>query len=254
MRFDALRRLWERLQSSGGRTLPEDGETYTDSELEFGRLVLPLLEDVDAMKRMLEELSRRARALEVVLDRLPVAALVLDEEGRLLTTNRAARELFGGPAVTSRILEAVRRAVRDGTENEPREVGLPGTKRTLRVVPADPTNAGGGAPSTESPGVVFLVPTDRPPEVDAGSLVNRFGLTKMEAQVVKVVAQGATNKEAADQLGVSIETVRSHLGSAFRKTGASNRASLAALAFGAPFGQGRLPGGEPEELAAPSRA
>lgn len=246
MRFDALRRLWERLQSSGGRSLPEDGESYTDSELEFGRLVLPLLEDVDAMKRMLEELSRRARALEVVLDRLPVAALVLDEEGRLLTTNRAARELFGGPAVTSRILAAVRCAVRDGTENEPREVDLPGTRRTLRVVPADPTNAGNAA-TAESPGVVFLVPTDRPPEVDAASLVTRFGLTKMEAQVVKVVAQGATNKEAAERLGVSIETVRSHLGSAFRKTGASNRASLAALAFGAPFGQGRLPGVEPEE-------
>ena len=247
MRLEALRRLWERLQSSGERTLPDTSDTYTDSELEFGRLVLPLLEDVDAMKRMLEELSRRARALEVVLDRLPVAALVVDEEARLLTTNRAARELFGGPAVTSRILEVVRRALREGTEHEAREVKLPGTHRCLRVVPAEPAGETGGSPA-DRPGVVFLVPTDRPPEVDAASLVSRFGLTRMESQVVRIVAEGATNKEAADRLELSVETVRSHLASSFRKTGASNRAALVALAFGAPFGQGRLPGGEPVDV------
>ncbi len=46
-------------------------------------------------------------------------------------------------------------------------------------------------------------------------------------------------------MGLSIETVRSHLASAFRKTGARNRAGLAALAYGARFGQGPISGAFP---------
>ena len=113
MRFEAVRRLLEKLQKSGKKTLEaeEAGGDYTDSELAFGRLVLPLLEDMDTMKRLLEDLSRRARAMQVVLDRLPVAALVLDAEGSLLAMNRAARDHFGGPAITSAVLRAARRAL-----------------------------------------------------------------------------------------------------------------------------------------------
>jgi DNA-binding CsgD family transcriptional regulator len=76
--------------------------------------------------------------------------------------------------------------------------------------------------------------------IDAAVLAERFLLTRTESLVARLVAQGATNREAAEQLGVSVETVRSHLGSAFRKTGASNRAALVALAFGAPFGHGPI--------------
>ena len=46
-------------------------------------------------------------------------------------------------------------------------------------------------------------------------------------------------------LTASTETVRTHLSSAFRKTGARNRAGLAALAYGARFGQGPISGAFP---------
>ncbi len=240
MRFEALRKLWERLQSGGDAALEADAHHYTDSELDFGRLVLPLLRDVEAMRRLLDDLAARARALEVVLDRVPVAALVFGDGGRLLTMNRPARDLFGGEAITSRVQEIARAALRDGAESEPKEVTLPGSGATrVRVVPALVADA---EAEGERPSVVFLVPVDRPPVIDAGVLADRFLLTRTESVVARLVAQGATNREAAEQLGVSVETVRSHLGSAFRKTGASNRAALVALAFGAPFGHGPIGG------------
>ena len=238
MRFEALRRLWEKLQSGGGAALETEAHHCTESELDFGRLVLPLLNDVEAMRLLLDELAARARALEAVLDRVPVAALVLDDEGRLLTMNRPARELFGGDAISSRVQEVAWAALCDETETGQREVSLPGPKALrLRAVPA---LVGDGKGDAERPSVVFLVPVDRPPDVDAAVITERFALTRTEALVTRLVAQGATNGEAATQLGIAVETVKSHLSSVFRKTGVANRAALVALAFGAPFGHGPI--------------
>jgi len=238
LRFDALRRLWEKLQTGGGAALETEAHACTESELEFGRLVLPLLNDVEAMRRLLDDLAARARALEAVLDRVPVAALVLDDEGRLLTMNRPARELFGGEAISSRVQEIAWAALRDEAGSEAREVSLPGSRALrLRAVPA---LVGDGKGEAERPSVVFVVPVDRPPEVDAGVIAGRFALTKTETLVTRLVAQGATNGEAAERLGIAVETVKSHLSSVFRKTGVANRAALVALAFGAPFGHGPI--------------
>ncbi len=247
MRFDAVRRLLAQLQASGRKTLESDADTasYTDSELEFGRLVLPLLEDMDSMKRVLEDLSRRAHALEVVLDRLPVAALILGADGQLLTMNRAARDLFGGPAITSHVLRAARRAAEGDEDADATLVPHPGRKGVeLRLVGADVDAAeANGEAGAESPSVVFVVATDAPPPVIAADLVSRLGLTRTEAQVVAGVALGLSNKEVAERLDLATETARKHLQSAFRKTGARNRAGIVALAFGARFGQGPISGG-----------
>ncbi len=51
-------------------------------------------------------------------------------------------------------------------------------------------------------------------------------LTKQELNIVKLVAQGARNKEIAHQLNISAHTVKTHLSSIFRKTQARNRVEL----------------------------
>jgi DNA-binding CsgD family transcriptional regulator len=54
-------------------------------------------------------------------------------------------------------------------------------------------------------------------------------LSKREREVVRAVARGCTNKQIAELLGISAFTVRNHLTGAMRKTGARNRAQLAAF-------------------------
>ena len=56
-------------------------------------------------------------------------------------------------------------------------------------------------------------------------------LTSREEQVLAPVARGRTNSEIADELYISISTVKTHLASLMRKLGARNRVELAMWAY-----------------------
>jgi HD-GYP domain-containing protein (c-di-GMP phosphodiesterase class II) len=60
------------------------------------------------------------------------------------------------------------------------------------------------------------------------------GLTTREAEVLKLVAQGASNREIADKLSISQKTARNHVERTYAKIGVTNRigASMYALERG----------------------
>ena len=59
-----------------------------------------------------------------------------------------------------------------------------------------------------------------------------LGLTRREAQVLRLVAIGKPNAEIGDELGISPATVRKHLERIYPKLGVSTRAAAAARAMG----------------------
>ncbi len=52
----------------------------------------------------------------------------------------------------------------------------------------------------------------------------RFGLTTAQARVMELLAQGKTNREIADLLGLSEGTIKVHMSAIFRALNVSNRA------------------------------
>jgi DNA-binding CsgD family transcriptional regulator len=54
-------------------------------------------------------------------------------------------------------------------------------------------------------------------------------LTEAELKVVNLIARGATNRAVAEQLHVSLHTVKNHVHNAFAKLGINSRSQLAAL-------------------------
>ncbi|WJG10779.1 response regulator transcription factor [Aliiglaciecola sp. LCG003] len=54
----------------------------------------------------------------------------------------------------------------------------------------------------------------------------RQSLTKREQTIVTYISQGAQNREIADQLHISVNTVKTHIYSIFRKTNCRNRVEL----------------------------
>ncbi len=57
-------------------------------------------------------------------------------------------------------------------------------------------------------------------------LVNRFGLSKREAEIARELLHGASDAGIADRLCISMPTVRSHVQSIFRKCGINRRSQL----------------------------
>lgn len=62
--------------------------------------------------------------------------------------------------------------------------------------------------------------------IEAQQLVQDAGLTKRERNILLLVSKGAQNQEIADTLHISVNTVKTHLYSIFRKTNSRNRVEL----------------------------
>jgi DNA-binding NarL/FixJ family response regulator len=56
------------------------------------------------------------------------------------------------------------------------------------------------------------------------------GLSSREVEVLRLVAAGKSNQEIADELVISLNTVRRHVSNIFDKTGVANRAQATAHA------------------------
>ena len=71
-------------------------------------------------------------------------------------------------------------------------------------------------------------PWERPPA--AGLMETGDSLTPREHTIVHLVGQGLGNKEIAQQLGVTVATIRTHLSRVYGKLGTESRVELALLA------------------------
>ena len=64
------------------------------------------------------------------------------------------------------------------------------------------------------------------------------GLTEREMMMLKALARGMSNKAISQELWVTEQTVKFHLGNVYRKLGVSNRLAAATIAHGHGLGDG----------------
>jgi len=74
--------------------------------------------------------------------------------------------------------------------------------------------------------VIFRIDKAKP---DQGDLMLKYNITKREMEVIDLICEGYTNKDIADKLFISIDTVKDHNSRIFQKTGIKNRTQLANL-------------------------
>ncbi|MBC8089557.1 MAG: response regulator [Phycisphaerae bacterium] len=68
--------------------------------------------------------------------------------------------------------------------------------------------------------------------LDDETLAQRYGLTPRQAAVARLLTQGLSNEEVADQLGISRFTARNHTEQVLAKIGAPTRARVGAILRG----------------------
>lgn len=86
--------------------------------------------------------------------------------------------------------------------------------------------------------LILRAPGDANPEDDTRlSLIElAYGLTAQEAKVALQIAKGNVPKLAAEELDISVATVRTHMKSVFSKTGVHSQAELTARILSGPMG------------------
>lgn len=73
---------------------------------------------------------------------------------------------------------------------------------------------------------LFIADPDQPRLSNESLLAQLFGFTRSEARLALLLANGESLDEAAETLGVTRNTVKSHLGSAFSKMGVTRQGQL----------------------------
>ncbi|WP_432013199.1 response regulator [Streptomyces cucumeris] len=79
------------------------------------------------------------------------------------------------------------------------------------------------------PDAVRRLATGRPVRPEAAA--RAAALTRRETEILRQMARGLSNQEIADELTVSLETVKTHVGNVLAKLGAGNRTQAVILAF-----------------------
>lgn len=143
--------------------------------------------------------------------------------GALVTLYR----YFGRPSRTSPFPSRVAHWL-EGQRHSPDERGLAlsqpltahqdGRRAILRYLP----------PRAGHPGAIVVTEQS---DTAARHGFESLGLTRREAEVVALVAGGATNTDIATRLGIAVGTVKKHLENVYTKLGVHGRAQVVAFAF-----------------------
>jgi DNA-binding CsgD family transcriptional regulator len=224
---------------------------FDDETMARIRLLYPHLRRAVLIGRAFEDQRRRLADDAAVLDSLAAGMFLLGARGELVQANAAGEAMLKArsPLRTSsgrlelavpaanRALHAALAAGRDG------DVGLGGQGASIPVRGEDGAgdeiilhllplnavrqhsiNAGAGAAF-----VLFARRIDRSDTAAVATFAERFDLTPKEAQVLRTVVEVGGLPPAADVLGLSPATVRTHVTAIFDKSGVRRQADLIRL-------------------------
>jgi DNA-binding CsgD family transcriptional regulator len=179
-------------------------------------------------------------ALGVVIVASDMRVLFANSEGeRILAlgdglTRRAGRLVVADARAQTALRDEVARRVAGAADGEavafpvPRPSGAPAL--SAFVAPRGTRAVADGHLPVDGVATIFLTdpvgPGGIPP---AEALRRQFGLTRAEADVARLVALGRGLPSTARELGVSINTARTHLRVVFEKLGVNQQAALARM-------------------------
>ncbi|HKY63501.1 MAG TPA: response regulator transcription factor [bacterium] len=203
-----------------------------------------LLPPLQALGRWIDRsriLSDSCSTLEGVLDSEGRPKIAFDIDGKLLCASRTAEKLVGlETRGRFRISEELRAAVRRfGDLVKERSSEAPSPQVALYGKNAQPIQVTLRLAKTRSGNPFVLAEVERADLLaqipQLGEVAQRYGLTKTETEVLRLLAQGLTDQEIAQRLFISRDTVHTHAGHLFGKLGVNSRLQAALVAHGLPF-------------------
>jgi DNA-binding CsgD family transcriptional regulator len=228
---------------------------FDEEELRVLRGLAPHLNRALRVTLRLKEMEARVAALAETNDRALVALVLTDAYGRIAQSNGLARAVLAendGLAIRDGVLWASRgqdcirlsRLTQEaaGARVMPMsgvmQVARPSGRRPLALVVAPTRNSASAFGRSHAVTISFADP-ERAPEADADLLARLYRLTPREAAVAALLVRGCSPIEAAAELAMTENTVRTHIRHVFDKTGVERLADLVRLLMQGPGVRGR---------------
>jgi len=245
--INALRTRGRVASVHGTRTRP--APSYAQREICIFKLLSPHICRTLAISDALDIRTLNSQMLEATLDALVAGVYLVARDGRVVYMNAAAaQQIKTGNAlriVNNRLLASdlqARQALARATDETASET-LDGESGGHSLSIPDPQGDGyvatllrldrGSRQSIMAPFAasvaVFVQEPARVPMMPGEAFAKLYRLTGGELRVLLLLAQGLRGKEAADMLGISEPTVRTHLQNIFSKTGTSRQTDVLRL-------------------------
>jgi DNA-binding CsgD family transcriptional regulator/PAS domain-containing protein len=206
-----------------------------------------------AIGKALDRAKLEAMTFGEVLDRVPSAILLLDESGRVVQANLSARRhlqtgavlrsaqgilRMQNPLANTALDRAVASAKRGEAAPDAQATIIPLQSSTEERYFASILPLTSGARSRvgdryRAVAAVFVRRLGPDLPLDPMPLAHSYGLTPRELTVLMTVVESGGVPETSTILGLSENTVRTHLQSIYRKTGTKRQSQLAKLAASA---------------------
>jgi DNA-binding CsgD family transcriptional regulator len=253
--FGLLDIIWFPALRTGGRMASmhasRSGKAPHYQQLEIGllKLLSPHVCRALAISDALDIRALRSEMLEKTLDALVTGVFLTSRDGRVVYMNAAAeRQVKTGtsirivnnrisptdPATRATLSKAIDKASRDGIDLDTSEHSLAipdidGAGYVATLLPVDRGQRSGIIAPFAASVAVFTKDPAEAPLMPGEAFARLYRLTGGELRVLLALAQGLGAKEAADMLGISEPTVRSHLQRIFAKTDTTRQADLLRL-------------------------
>lgn len=232
-------------------------EPYTESDADKLRLLLPHISRALGVMFRLRDAEFKVASSLAALDRLPNGILLFDAEGRVTFANQAAGHILeqeDGLRLGSRpgrreaadLLAFGNRAqgVLDDAIREAISPDIFSTRHFTRTLSIHrpsgrapyalnfstlPVQNEFGLGASVPRAIAFLTDSVSAIRLNSNLLKSAYGLTEAENKVAEQIVKGGTIEEVAQQLGVSVNTIKTQLAQIYDKTNTHSRAKLVKL-------------------------
>lgn len=226
----------------------EDAGRFTDQDVRALHNLMPMFSAFLRLDGMVSRYAAFAGAARGVMERMALGILLLDRRGRVVGANESARAVLAkrdGVFLRDRVLSAAvsseDKKLRDAmgmvlarTHGEaPRALSVSRSHgefplQLILIGLAEPDEVGAKDPVV----AVFVSDPDVPSGPDHDCLRAMYGLTRVECKMVDLLCGGLAPAAIANQLNISVHTVRAYLKSIFQKLGVHRQAGLVRLMMG----------------------
>lgn len=224
-------------------------ENFSAEDRKLCKLLLPHVQQTIRLHARIVRVESERSLFAGAVDRMAVAAIILDQNACIRHSNRAAQQLLEARNWLRE--EGGQLRLLNGSDNKAFRLGLddvmqahlrgepsfikalrltgPGVAQgygmLLRPLPLVAAPDGSRNPSV----AIFISDPSQPSQAPSAVLMDLFGFTRAEARLALQLANGHTLLEACEELHISRNTGKSQLSAVFSKTGVARQSQLLQL-------------------------